>query len=121
MGPCSTMCMNRGYNRDMHGRSLTPYVSVRRLSSSRRRGRASSYSRPGGWNYPDSLEVGNCHRSKCIHGAEARAHFSLWCVTSAPLYLGMKLDNLSAADLAIVSNRAAIVRYSCALYFAASL
>jgi hypothetical protein len=36
-----------------------------------------SYSSPGGWNYPDSLEVGNCHRSTCIHGAEARAHFSL--------------------------------------------
>jgi hypothetical protein len=34
-----------------------------------------------------SLEVGNCHRNKCIHGAEARAHFSLWCVTSSPLYL----------------------------------
>lgn len=36
-----------------------------------------SYAGPGGWNYPDSLEVGNCRRDKCIHGAEARAHFSL--------------------------------------------
>ena len=41
----------------------------------------------------------------------ARAHFSLWCVTSSPLYLGMKLENLSASDpsLAIVSNRDAIM------------
>ena len=57
-------------------------------------------SQPGGWNYPDSLEVGNCHRTACIHGAEARAHFSLWCITSSPLYLGMRLDNISDADLA---------------------
>lgn len=39
---------------------------------------------------------------------EARAHFSLWCITSSPLYLGMKLENLTASDLAIVSNKDAI-------------
>ena len=65
-------------------------------------------SKPGGWNYPDSLEVGNCHRTACIHGAEARAHFSLWCITSSPLYLGMRLDNITDANLAIVSNADAI-------------
>jgi len=56
-------------------------------------------------NYPDSLEVGNCKRTKCIHGAESRAHFSLWCITSSPLYLGMKLQNITDDDLAIVSNK----------------
>ena len=32
-----------------------------------------------------------------------------WCVTSSPLYLGMRLDNITAADLAIVSNQDAIM------------
>ena len=67
------------------------------------------------------VEVPECAWLPATFSDGEWAHFSLWCVTSAPLYLGMKLDNLSAADLAIVSNRAAIVRYSCALYFAASL
>lgn len=30
------------------------------------------------------------------------------CVTSSPLYLGMRVDNISAEDLAIVSNKRAI-------------
>eukprot|EP01052_Picozoa_sp_SAG31_P018013 SAG31_NODE_1258_length_9078_cov_12.076512_2_plen_88_part_00 len=36
-----------------------------------------SYSGPGGWNYPDSLEVGNWHRGKKMPDVEGRAHFSL--------------------------------------------
>lgn len=67
-----------------------------------------SYSLPGGWNYPDSLEVGNGKRGKIMPESEARAHFSLWCITSSPLYLGTKLQNLSESDLAIVSNKDAI-------------
>lgn len=68
-----------------------------------------SYSQPGGWNYPDSLEVGVEKRGRSMSPAEARAHFSLWCVTSSPLYLGMKLPNITASDLAIISNKDAIM------------
>ena len=68
-----------------------------------------SYSMPGGWNYPDSLEVGNGHRGNRMPAPEARAHFSLWCVTSSPLYLGTRLENITADDLAIVSNKDAIM------------
>lgn len=44
-----------------------------------------SMSMPGGWNYPDSLEVGVVHRGLPMPQNEARAHFSLWCITSSPL------------------------------------
>ena len=40
--------------------------------------------------------------------AQARAHFSLYCVTSSPLILGNDVRNMSADDFAIVSNRDAI-------------
>jgi len=68
-----------------------------------------SYSTPGGWNYPDSLEVGNGHRGSRMPVPEARAHFSLWCITSSPLYLGTRLENITADELAIVSSKDAIM------------
>lgn len=44
---------------------------------------------PGGWNDPDSLEVG---RGEFMGGsAEARSHFGLWCISKAPLILGNDL------------------------------
>jgi alpha-galactosidase len=67
-----------------------------------------SYAGPGGWNYPDSLEIGNARKGVKLTPAQSRAHFSLWCVTSSPLYLGMNLSAISADDLAIVANRDAI-------------
>ena len=63
---------------------------------------------PGGWNYPDSLEVGNGHRGQKLSPSETRAHFSMWCITSSPLILGNDVRNMSADDLAVVSNAAAI-------------
>ena len=63
---------------------------------------------PGGWNYPDSLEIGNGHRGVKLTPLQSRAHFSLWAVTSSPLLLGMNLSSISPDDLAIVSNREAI-------------
>ena len=41
---------------------------------------------PGGWNYPDSLEVGNAKRGRHLTPAQTRAHFSLWSAraTSPP-------------------------------------
>ena len=63
---------------------------------------------PGGWNYPDSLEIGNSHRGQPLTPAEARAHFALYCVTSSPLILGNDVRNMSADDLAIVTNKDAI-------------
>lgn len=64
---------------------------------------------PGGWNYPDSLEIGNGHKGVKLTPSQSRAHFSLWCITSSPLILGMNLTSISQDDLAIVSNRQAIL------------
>lgn len=67
-----------------------------------------SMSGPGGWNYLDSLEVGNSHRGIPLTPSQSRAHFSLWAVTSTPLFLGMNLTSISDDDLFIVSNREVI-------------
>lgn len=40
--------------------------------------------KPGGWNDPDMLEVGNGKLTE----NENKAHFSLWCMMAAPLMLG---------------------------------
>lgn len=63
---------------------------------------------PGGWNYPGSLEIGNSRRGTGLTPAQARAHFSLWSITSSPLILGNDVRNISADDLAVVSNIDAI-------------
>ncbi|HXR08627.1 MAG TPA: NPCBM/NEW2 domain-containing protein [Candidatus Acidoferrum sp.] len=59
---------------------------------------------PGRWNDPDMLEVGNGGMSF----TEDQAHFSLWCLVSAPLILGNNLTNMSAQTLSILTNAALI-------------
>lgn len=68
------------------------------------------YATIGGWNDPDMLEVGNGNLTK----DENKAHFSLWCMMSAPLILGNDLRNFIKADgtvdtenstLKIITNR----------------
>jgi alpha-galactosidase len=55
---------------------------------------------PGRWNDPDMLEVGNGGMTF----AEDQAHFSLWCMVSAPLITGNDLTNMSAQTLSILTN-----------------
>lgn len=68
------------------------------------------YAGPGGWNDPDMLEVGNGKLTK----EENKAHFTLWCMMSAPLVLGNDIRKFMNADgtvntddstLKIVTNR----------------
>ena len=54
------------------------------------------------------MEVGNARHGHRLTPAETRAHFSLWCITSSPLILGNDVRNMSADDLAVVSNKDAI-------------
>ncbi len=42
------------------------------------------HARPGAWNDPDMLEVGN----GSLTYEENKSHFSLWCMMAAPLILG---------------------------------
>jgi len=64
----------------------------------------SKYAAPGGWNDPDMLEVGNGG----LTVNEQIAHFSLWCLTKAPLIIGTNLLNISQQTLSILTNEEAI-------------
>jgi len=58
------------------------------------------YARPGYWNDPDMLEVGN----GIITENESRAHFSLWCMLAAPLMTGNDLSNMDNFTKNILTN-----------------
>jgi len=62
--------------------------------------RFASFARPGYWNDPDMLEVGNGGMT----GTEYRTHFSLWCLLAAPLLAGNDLRSMPADSLAILTN-----------------
>ncbi|MEO8777150.1 MAG: glycoside hydrolase family 27 protein [Rhodanobacter sp.] len=63
-----------------------------------------SYARPGHWNDPDMLEVGNGK----LTDAENRAHFSGWTMLAAPLLAGNDLAHMPAAAKPMQINRAVI-------------
>jgi len=62
------------------------------------------YAGPGHWNDPDMLEVGNDGLSV----TEARAHFGLWCMLSAPLMAGNNLRNMPEEITKILTNKEVI-------------
>jgi alpha-galactosidase len=59
------------------------------------------YAKPGAWNDPDMLEIGNGGMTD----TEYRSHFGLWAMMAAPLLIGTDLRNASAATLTILRNR----------------
>jgi len=59
------------------------------------------YARPGAWNDPDMLEVGNGGMTD----TEYRTHFSLWAEMAAPLIAGTDVRRLSAPARTILTNR----------------
>jgi len=62
------------------------------------------FARPGHWNDPDMLEIGNGGMSE----DEYRTHMSLWSILAAPLLAGNDLRTMSPAILAILTNREVI-------------
>jgi alpha-galactosidase len=62
------------------------------------------FARPGYWNDPDMLATG----PQGMNAAEQRAHFALWCVMSAPLFIGSDPRTMDAGELALLSNRDAL-------------
>ena len=60
--------------------------------------------RPGAWNDPDMLEVGNGGMTD----DEYRAHFSLWAVMAAPLMAGNDLRAMPPATRDILLNKEVI-------------
>jgi alpha-galactosidase len=62
------------------------------------------WARPGHWNDPDMLEIGNGGMT----GAQYRAQLSLWAILAAPLIAGNDLAQMSPATRAILTNREVI-------------
>ena len=59
------------------------------------------YAKPGHWNDPDMLEVGNGGMTD----VEYRSHFSLWSIMAAPLLIGTDLRTIKPAALKILLNK----------------
>ncbi|WP_329500215.1 NPCBM/NEW2 domain-containing protein [Kitasatospora herbaricolor] len=60
----------------------------------------SQYARPGAWNDPDMLEVGNGGMTD----TEYRTHFAMWAVMAAPLLIGTDLRTATPETMAILTN-----------------
>lgn len=58
------------------------------------------FARPGHWNDPDMLEVGNGGMSP----EEYRTHMSLWAILAAPLLAGNDLTTMSPETRALLTN-----------------
>jgi alpha-galactosidase len=69
---------------------------------------AEPYAKPGNWNDPDMLVVGqvgwgNLHPSR-LTPDEQYTHISLWCLLSAPLLIGCDMTKLDDFTLNLLSN-----------------
>ncbi|KAH6831422.1 alpha-galactosidase 1 [Perilla frutescens var. hirtella] len=62
------------------------------------------YARPGGWNDPDMLEIGNGGMTK----NEYIVHFSLWAISKAPLLIGCDVRNMTKETVEIIANKEVI-------------
>jgi alpha-galactosidase len=62
------------------------------------------YPKPGHWNDPDMLEIGNGG----MNAGEYRTHMSLWCLLAAPLMAGNDLRNMTEETRSILTNSEAI-------------
>ena len=69
-----------------------------------RQNELAQYARPGHWNDPDMLEIGNGGMSD----AEYETHMSLWSMLAAPLLAGNDLRNMPASIAAILMNKEVI-------------
>src|SRR5262249_61230302 len=58
------------------------------------------WARPGHWNDPDMLEIGNGGMTD----DEYKTHMSLWCMLAAPLFAGNDLIRMSRLTLEILTN-----------------
>ena len=59
------------------------------------------YAKPGAWNDPDMLEVGNGGMTD----VEYRTHFSMWAIMAAPLLIGSDIRTATPQTREILLNR----------------
>jgi alpha-galactosidase len=62
------------------------------------------YAKPGHWNDPDMLEIGN----GAMSNDEYKSHMSLWAILAAPLLAGNDLRSMTPEILAILTNKEVI-------------
>ena len=62
------------------------------------------FAKPGQWNDPDMLEIGNGG----MNAVEYRTHMSLWALLAAPLLAGNDLSKMTPETLAILTHREVI-------------
>lgn len=62
------------------------------------------YAKPGHWNDPDMLEIGNGNMTD----TEYRTHMTLWSMLAAPLIAGNDVRNMPLSILEILTNREVI-------------
>ena len=67
------------------------------------------YARPGHWNDPDMLVVGQVGWGPKLHPTkltpdEQYTHISLWCLLSAPLLIGCDMEKLDEFTLSLLNN-----------------
>ncbi|KAL9266493.1 Alpha-galactosidase 1-like protein [Drosera capensis] len=58
------------------------------------------YAKPGAWNDPDMLEVGNGGMTY----VEYKVHFSIWAISKAPLLIGCDVRNMTNETMSIIKN-----------------
>ncbi len=61
------------------------------------------YAGPGHWNDPDMMQVGNG-----MPVNQERAHFTMWCMLTAPLISGNDLRSMSQQTLEVLANKEVI-------------
>ncbi|XP_010546252.1 PREDICTED: alpha-galactosidase 2 isoform X2 [Tarenaya hassleriana] len=66
--------------------------------------RWASYAKPGSWNDPDMLEVGNGGMTT----EEYRSHFSIWALAKAPLLIGCDIRSMDKLTFKLLSNKEVI-------------
>ena len=68
------------------------------------------YSKPGGWNDPDYLIIGNIGHGEgrvapCpLSPNEQYSYMSLWCLMASPLFYGGDIDTLDDFTLNVLCN-----------------
>jgi alpha-galactosidase len=73
-----------------------------------RQDKAAPHAKPGNWNDPDMLIVGqvgwgNLHPTR-LTADEQYTHISLWCMLSAPLLIGCDMEKFDDFTLSLLSN-----------------
>ncbi|THU44865.1 hypothetical protein C4D60_Mb02t11870 [Musa balbisiana] len=76
----------------------------RMISLADQNNRWAAYAKPGGWNDPDMLEVGNGGMTT----EEYRSHFSIWALAKAPLLIGCDVRSITKEAYEILSNQEVI-------------